>query len=361
MSNRDQVLKHAVQIQRVEEGIFLGLQVTGGHILLPLIIATSFLSKATPRHTIFLNFCFSWTLSSIIFSLLLYTERSDAQEASLTPGANMCLIQAALVNGIQAMSGIAHSRIVFHLTILGYRTSSTTLALVIHIWSVFRQARRNGALSESLIRPSLRNAVFLTLPSLIFAVFAIITLMVGDVPVEDNKGNTIPNLAVPTAFYCIILQKDGTLKLLQAVYVFTVTLAFITFFFEGLTMFEIYRRKTALQKFTPKGLTAVFIRLAIFSVLRTLILGFNLIIAIQPQRIFQAGLSKTFVFNGFVDLLQASLPLAAGLILGTQKDFLDAWFFCKRRRPSKRVDVVQVDVAQEKSYQMDDEKFIDIK
>ncbi|TDL16474.1 hypothetical protein BD410DRAFT_844367 [Rickenella mellea] len=324
----DPVKIQASHTQRVEEWIFLILQVTGGQILLPIIIATSLFSKSTPRHTIFLNFCLSWSLSSIIFSLLLYRERSTPEEVSLTPGPNICIIQAALVNGIQAM------------------TSCTTLALVIHIWSVFRQTGRYGSPSDSLLRPGLRNAAFLLVPSLFFASFAIVTLVVGNVPTDNSKGDPVPNLAVATAFYCVILQADGTLKLLQGVYSFSAALAVITLLFEGLTMFEIYRSKKVLKKYAPKGTTAVFIRIAMFSLLRTFVLGFTFIFAIEPQRVFQPGLTNTFVFNGFIDVLQASLPLAAALILGTQKDFLDVWFFCKRNGTSKQV--LQVDVIQEK-------------
>jgi uncharacterized membrane protein (DUF485 family) len=50
--------------------IFLGLQVAGGQILMPILLATVICSKGVSRSLVFVNFCCCWVLSSIVFSLV---------------------------------------------------------------------------------------------------------------------------------------------------------------------------------------------------------------------------------------------------------------------------------------------------
>lgn len=57
-------------VQDVDEAIFLGLQVAGGHILLPILLLTVLVSRNVKRHPVFHSFCASWIFSSIAFSLL---------------------------------------------------------------------------------------------------------------------------------------------------------------------------------------------------------------------------------------------------------------------------------------------------
>ena len=57
-------------VQRVYETVFLVLQVVGGHVLLPILVLTIILSKKVSRHPIFINFCMSWIISSVFYSLL---------------------------------------------------------------------------------------------------------------------------------------------------------------------------------------------------------------------------------------------------------------------------------------------------
>ena len=57
-------------VQRVAETVFLVLQVVGGQVLLPLLVLAIIFSKKVSRHPIFTNFCFSWIVSSIFYSLL---------------------------------------------------------------------------------------------------------------------------------------------------------------------------------------------------------------------------------------------------------------------------------------------------
>ncbi|KAF8531713.1 hypothetical protein JB92DRAFT_2847761, partial [Gautieria morchelliformis] len=85
------------------QAIYRALQIIGGHIGLPILLLFSIFSKTAQRDLTFLNFCFTWTFSSItfsvgsIFGLPLPFIRSDQE----------CLNQAALVSGAQAMTDTA--------------------------------------------------------------------------------------------------------------------------------------------------------------------------------------------------------------------------------------------------------------
>ena len=59
-----------VTVQDVDESIYLAIQVIGGHILLPLLVITILLKKTVNRHLVFINFCVSWIISSVVYSIL---------------------------------------------------------------------------------------------------------------------------------------------------------------------------------------------------------------------------------------------------------------------------------------------------
>ena len=57
-----------VELRR-EQTAFLALQIVGGHIGLPILILHAIFSRTTHRDLTFLNFCFTWSISSVIFSI----------------------------------------------------------------------------------------------------------------------------------------------------------------------------------------------------------------------------------------------------------------------------------------------------
>ena len=61
--------------------VFLTIQLAGGHIGLPILIATFLFSKTAKRHPTVVNFCVIWILYSIIYCLLYVLATSP------TPGA----------------------------------------------------------------------------------------------------------------------------------------------------------------------------------------------------------------------------------------------------------------------------------
>jgi len=49
---------------------FLALHIAGGQVGLPIIILTFILSKNVHRHPTLINFCITWSISSIAYCLL---------------------------------------------------------------------------------------------------------------------------------------------------------------------------------------------------------------------------------------------------------------------------------------------------
>ncbi|KLO08567.1 hypothetical protein SCHPADRAFT_981951 [Schizopora paradoxa] len=96
----DEIRNRISRIQRTDETIFLWLQVTGGQILLPILVLTIVLSRNVHRNPVFISFCCSWIVSSVVYSLLVYRGRSDAVDLSLNPSPQECLVQASLINGV---------------------------------------------------------------------------------------------------------------------------------------------------------------------------------------------------------------------------------------------------------------------
>ena len=130
---------------RQEQDIFFAFQIVGGHIGLPiLIIASVVLRKPRPDLT-FLNFCFTWVISSIIFSIglvglcrrvpgpypthnILFTDYARLYRRG--PAIMMfdgtlpyihsdqeCLSQAALTTGAQVMTDIAMCALIIQVAV----------------------------------------------------------------------------------------------------------------------------------------------------------------------------------------------------------------------------------------------------
>ena len=69
---------------RKEQAIFFALQIVGGHVGLPILLISSILLRKPRPDLTFINFCFTWVFSSIVFSIglvrlghlsqLLYTD-----------------------------------------------------------------------------------------------------------------------------------------------------------------------------------------------------------------------------------------------------------------------------------------------
>ncbi|KAL5525972.1 hypothetical protein ACEPAG_7310 [Sanghuangporus baumii] len=319
---------HFQQVQRVDERIYLGIQIAGGHILLPILVLTILFSKRITRHPVFVTFCLSWIFSSILYSLLVYRGRSTDDLLSLNPSYDTCLIQASLLNGVQAL------------------TACTNLALVVHLWAVLRyfncnhssETKGTGFLSRSR-KEIIHNCLLLGGPFLVFVVFTVVTMVIGSQPAEsgDDSG-TIPdsNLSIPSVFYCIILQNADFshsltpgLNILRSVLMFTCLVSLITVGFEAHIARLVYKRREYLREKTFNW-PALFLRVVLFSIYRIVALSLNVAIIVHPDELLLVGLSKNNIFNGVIDFFQAAIPLVAFLAFASEKDVLNVWCFWRK-------------------------------
>ncbi|KLO12760.1 hypothetical protein SCHPADRAFT_904810 [Schizopora paradoxa] len=310
------VIQHFSRIQRLDESAFLGLQVTGGQILLPLLVLTTIFSRKVPRSPVFINFCISWIVSSVVYSLLVYRGRSDPANLSLDPSPQECLIQASLINGVQAL------------------TSCATIGLVIQLFVVIRNTHRdpNGESKFDRNRHAL-NYILLFVPFFAFLVFSIVSAVLGSPSAYNTDGILIPNsnLALPGIFYCIILFNTDTeslasgLSLVRASFIFASTVSLLSLGLEVTIAIFVFRKRSLLRRFVPNGWLSLLARIVAFSIYRLIALGLNLAVIVAPNEIFLTGISSNNLFNGVIDLVQAAIPLVAFLIFASEKDVWSAW------------------------------------
>lgn len=334
LTSNTQELDRFQHVQRVDESIFLGIQIAGGHILLPILVLTIIFSKRISRHPIFVTFCMCWIFSSIMYSMLVYTGRSSDQLLSLDPSYNTCLIQASLLNGTQAL------------------TSTITLSLVVHLLVLFQAFLRGNVHSPAFglarKRGLLYTSAFIGIPFTAFFIFTIYTLMAGSSIAYDSDGDLIPgsNLSVPAVFYCVILQNadftyslDPGLKLLRDVYIYTTAISFTTVCFEMFIAYTVFRNRGVLNEKLPGeygNWKTLFLRVILFSLYRIVSVCLNLAIIVHPDALLLVGIAKANLYNGVIDFVQATIPLVAFLIFGTEKDVLRVWQFWKKDASVKR-------------------------
>jgi len=319
-------IMHLEHVQHVDETVYLLLQVIGGQILLPILLFTIIFSKrVATRNPVFVNFTLSWIISSIVYSIFVYRDRSTL-ELQLVINANPCLVQSALINGVQAL------------------TACSTLALIINVWSVIRSSTNDGNKPKSPWE-SHQTLVLLVLPYLAFVTFTIISITLGSPEGLGTDGSPVSNnLAIPSVFYCVIFLNttDGSqdlskgFQLFRAVYGFTCAMMLITIVFEVHLATIYYRNRKPMSSITSRSpLHPLFflLRLVLFSTFRLVSLGLMIALLVHPEEIFLVGLSKENVYNGPIDFFQAALPLVAFIFFGTQKDVLEVWSFWKKPMP----------------------------
>ncbi|KZT34386.1 hypothetical protein SISSUDRAFT_289168 [Sistotremastrum suecicum HHB10207 ss-3] len=118
--------------------IFTVLQVLGGQIALPVLLATFICVKGLRRNFVIKSFCLTWIISSISYCLELYAFHFVLPESRsddiLEPSTDIfCLNQAALINGCITMTSVA------------------TLGVVLDLWLIIRIPRLGTGIKRSLL------------------------------------------------------------------------------------------------------------------------------------------------------------------------------------------------------------------
>ncbi|TFK52629.1 hypothetical protein OE88DRAFT_1734599 [Heliocybe sulcata] len=82
---------------------YLFFQVISSHLLLPILTSTFIFSKYAKRPATLISMCFTWILSGVVSSMLLYAGEFRGPE----PQKGLCIAQAALLNGTVPMWSVA--------------------------------------------------------------------------------------------------------------------------------------------------------------------------------------------------------------------------------------------------------------
>ncbi|KAF8515209.1 hypothetical protein JB92DRAFT_83927 [Gautieria morchelliformis] len=167
-------LKRPDEQLRQQQGIYIVLQIIGGHIGLPILLFFSVFPKKAQRDLPFLNLLFTWIISSISFSIALYRlgpASSTYIVLPFIPSEEVCRSQAALVIGAQVM------------------TDTAMCALIIQLWLDIRAAI-HGPLTPGQVRWT--RATLLSASYVSLLVFSLPAL--GVTPVEVTQ----------LSFYCFL-------------------------------------------------------------------------------------------------------------------------------------------------------------
>ncbi|KAI1789824.1 hypothetical protein LXA43DRAFT_551658 [Ganoderma leucocontextum] len=275
--------------------VFFAVHLAGGHIGLPILVATFLLSKTANRHPTVVNFCIIWILYSIIYCLLIYG--GDAWLDN--PRHELCLAQAAMNYAAPPMAVVA-----------GFE-------VVLQIWSTFIEPWKHVRLA--CIPPWMKLVAIVAPPYLTFIAFAVPATVVGLRHPEWVQ--------VKTGLYCGLMH--GHFEKF-AVPTFCSVFLTLTIGLEVASIVQYIRGRHNIKKDFPlvtakRPSLSPWARAALFLVYSAMALSACIMVLKQS-------------LNVFAYMIQAALPLAAFLVFGLQKDVLMVWLCCNRRRHWDRED-----------------------
>ncbi|KLO13767.1 hypothetical protein SCHPADRAFT_940095 [Schizopora paradoxa] len=268
---------------------YYSVLVLGAQVGLPLVLATAFFGRNQPRrHPAFINIVIAWLVYGISALFLLY--EGQGIKTQQRPGFGLCLTQAALIYAGSAAVGM------------------TNIALVVQLWLEFRGSRyakgSRGALLSLVVTPWI-----------VFLGFFVFTMTLG---LRD------PSLvSIQWTFYCTLSSPI----LVDVVSGVSMASLFVVFLFEVAIIRMLV--KSSLQ-FRTANRTSYYlaIRVTVFASYSLVTFVVYTIMTMHPTLIFPY-------------LFLATLPLAAFLIFGTQKENIQLWTkYCLRRRKAGRINAL---------------------
>ncbi|KAI0734995.1 hypothetical protein C8Q76DRAFT_765601 [Earliella scabrosa] len=268
--------------------VFFAIHLVGGHIGLPILVATFTFSKTAKRHPTVVNFCMTWIVYSIIYCLLIYGGGNLLDN----PPFELCLAQAAMNYAAPPMAVVA-----------GFE-------VVLQIWSTFWEPWKEARLAG--IPGWLKMTAIIIPPYLTFVAFAVSAVYVG---------RQHPDwVQVKNGLYCGLT--NGQFQMF-AVPIFCSIFLVLIILLEFATAIKYFRGRQIIKRDFPlvdskKPSLSPWCRAALFLVYTALALGVC-IMDLQRNP------------NAFAYMIQAALPLAAFLIFGLQKDVALAWFHWNRK------------------------------
>ncbi|KJA25895.1 hypothetical protein HYPSUDRAFT_389166 [Hypholoma sublateritium FD-334 SS-4] len=247
---------------------YLGLHISGGFVGLPILILTLLLCDEIPRQPDLINFCISWVIFSISYTLLLLSGKTA------NPPHVLCFMQAAMLQAVTPMAATA------------------TFLLVFKIWRTFRDPYGHNAATSAQI-------ITLSLPYIVFVVLLLASIAVQlRVPSSLNFNNKV---------YC---TTTGTSLRRYTIPTFSIISAILIVGFEIAISISYYRSRQRIitsfplaHRHTSLGL---IVRLGIFNVYLFVTLGASIT--------FLSGHAHPWAY-----LIQAALPLTAFVLFASQK------------------------------------------
>ncbi|KAI0752272.1 hypothetical protein BC629DRAFT_1214931 [Irpex lacteus] len=272
----------------IEAKIFVTFHIIGGLGNL-LMLITAIASRRVSRHVTWINFCVTWVIFAISYTLLFYAGR---QFSEAEPSFPLCLTQAGLIYGAPVLG------------------ACSTLSLVIQIWQSLRRIMRKDA-SVGQLRG--RESPLLTILLVLFPYVVWFGMVLGALIVGLHDPSNV--LRTNSSVYCAIWT--GVPGHVSAGIV-AVVLA-LALVFQGLIAALLSRSwgaYTKLRQVDKNALSfSMVVRMGCFLVLN--------IIAVSQIVVFLT--KKTVIANIWISLT----PIAAVAVFGTQKDILRVWTFRK--------------------------------
>ncbi|KAF7784085.1 hypothetical protein Agabi119p4_250 [Agaricus bisporus var. burnettii] len=272
--------------------LFLALQISGGQVGLPIIIATLVLSKKVARHPTLINFFCTWVIYSIVFCLLLYSGGQGRPASEV-----LCQVQSVLIHGASPMCGVA------------------TLALVIQFWVTMQESpaqQQLVTLSRSSRWPAtLRLRILLVLPYAVFVVFILATTLL-----QRRSGVEV----ISNGLYCTMHELSATPIVGYGVPAFCTATLIAIVGFEVAIAIRYFRMLHTISSSFPLADT----KKSPVMIIRVLVLSVYTLVSLISGVLFLSQSQQPWPY-----MVQAALPLFAFLVFGMQKDIILVWRFWK--------------------------------
>ncbi|KZS96248.1 hypothetical protein SISNIDRAFT_450898 [Sistotremastrum niveocremeum HHB9708] len=291
-----------IRTQHALEWVFTALLVIGGQVGLPILLASFLFVRTAVRSLVVNSFCFTWIVYSISYCLLLYTSRSDKGTADIIPtNDELCLFQAALINGSQAMTAVS------------------TLGMVINLWLILNRPAQPLTLKRSLLLASPAYVVFVA--------FFVGAYVAGAPAIPEFQA---ANSAIPGPFYCFVVENGpltnsptGVFRTLISVYVFAAVIHGFIFGLECAIFYTLFKKR---RDFREPLMKETFTRVGIFTVYRIISIIMMAFLMHDPESLLIEGLtSPRDIYDGYAEIVAAAGPLVVFINLATRRDVRTAW------------------------------------
>jgi len=261
---------------------------------LPALTLTLLLSSTIPRQPTLINFCITWVINSISYSLTAFGGKIQHAPFSL------CHVQASMISGAPSMSAVA------------------TFLVVLQIWRTFRNPLTRTAHRQRRCSGHARLILTLCQPYIVYIIFLIISVVLQiKYPHSLDRSNGL---------YCTVTGipfRRWSVPISSAI-VLSLTLAFeisiIIRYYSG--------RKRIAASFPLASITTsrgLIIRITLFNV--------YLVVTFSATIVFLSGKVEAWAY-----MIQASVPLAAFVLFATQRNVIHAWCFWLKREEIRSTD-----------------------